>query len=144
MRPMTDQEKEMLQTMLDEVHQQFRDAVKEGRGFKDEQIAAISEGMIYTGEQAKENGLVDELGGIDEAIAKAGDMAGLGKNPVVDELGKVGLLDQLLQDMGGVQHGAGIADVLNPANSTGNLFYRIWSLVLLDPRVAGDDSGIRF
>ncbi|HDS29411.1 MAG TPA: signal peptide peptidase SppA [Firmicutes bacterium] len=143
-RPMTESEERLLQEMLDDVHRQFKDAVKSGRGFTDDEINAIAEGMIYTGEQAYNNGLVDELGGLENAIAEAGRLSGLGEKPVVDELGKVGLLDQLLKNLGGVQHNGGIADTINPFKSTDNLFYRLWSVVLLDPRLLGDNAGLNF
>jgi protease-4 len=150
-RPMTDEERALLQTMLDEVHGQFIDAVKEGRGFKDEQIDAIANGMIFSGEQAVDNGLVDKLGGLQDAINRASEIAGLGDHPVIDELGKVGLLDQLLEDLGAAQSqavppaAAGLSRALGGAFNAGqNPFYRLWSLVLLDPRFVGDESGIRF
>ena len=149
-RPMTDEERSMLQTMTDQVHDQFRDAVMEGRGFSEEQILEISEGMIYNGEQALDLKLIDRLGGLQDAIDRASEIAGLGDHPVIDELGKTGLLDQLLQDMGASQSqaplnsnrlGATLNDALNPA---GNPFYRLWSLILLDPRFLGENAGMQY
>ncbi len=148
-RPMTDEEREMLQEMLDQVHEQFKSAVADGRGFDKDKIAEVSEGMIYSGEQAYENGLVDELGGLQDAIDRAADLTGLGDNPVIDELGEVGLIDQLLEDLGAVKHSSGgiagqVAEVLNPLHAAENPLFRLWSFVLLDPRLAGDNAGIRF
>lgn len=145
MRPMTDEEREMLEEMLAQVHDQFKDAVATGRKFTDEEMDEIATGMIFTGQQAKEIGLVDELGGLQDAIAEAGRLAGLGDDPVVDELGKVGLLDQLLEDLGGVHSDRyRIAGMLNPLQATENPLFRLWSIALLDPRLSGENAGIRF
>ena len=136
----------MLQTMLDQVHTQFKDAVMQGRGFTEDEIDEIAEGMIYSGEQALELGLVDRLGGLQDAIDHASGLAGLGDDPVIDELGRVGLLDQLLEDMGAVQAPPqGLAGALDQVLDAGqNPFYRLWSLILLDPRLAGEGAGIQF
>lgn len=148
-RPMTEEEKQILQDILDQVHEQFKDAVASGRGMDKKKVDEIGNGLIFTGEQALDNGLVDELGGLEEAIARAGELSGLGRDPVVDELGKVGLLDQLLEDLGTVEMDraslAGkLGQALNPLNSTQNPFFRLWSLILLDPRFAGEEAGVRF
>lgn len=162
-RPMTDEERSMLQTMADQVHDQFRNAVMEGRGFTEEEIEEVSEGMVYNGEQALELKLIDKLGGLQDAIDRASEIAGLGDDPVIDELGKTGLLDQLLEDMGAAPGqsslyingtstrtlGPALNESLGPAlngalNPAGNPFYRLWSLILLDPRFMGDNAGMRY
>ena len=147
-RPMTDEERTMLQSMIDEVHQQFKDAVAEGRGFSEDEINSIATGMIYNGSDALDLGLVDKLGGLQDAIDRAAEIAKLGDHPVIDELGKTGLLDQLLEDMGAAQSQSGLtgqlAGALNPLEAGENPFYRLWSVILLDPRFVGDGTGIRF
>jgi protease-4 len=148
-RPMTDEERAMLQGMIDEVHQQFKDAVVEGRDtITEENIDEIANGMIYNGSDAIDNGLVDKLGGMQDALDYAADQAGLGDNYVVDELGKVGLFDQFLEDMGAVQAPRGVAGdlagALNPLRAGQNPFYRLWSIILLDPRFVGDNTGIQY
>jgi protease-4 len=148
-RPMTSEERQILQGILDQVHGQFKTAVASGRAFDDQKIDEVATGMIFTGEQALANGLVDQLGGLEDAVARAGELAGLGRDPVVDELGKTGLLDQLLGDLGTLQSGHGgvagkLGQALNPLNSTQNPFYRLWSLILLDPRLAGEEAGVRY
>jgi len=147
-RPMTDEEKKLLQGMLDQVHKQFKDAVMEGRGFTQEQIDEIATGMIFNGEEAVANGLVDKLGGLQDAIDRAAELTKLGPRPVIDELGKTGLLDQLMEDMstakgpsGGIDSAVG--ETLN-AISGGNPFYRLWSMALLDPRFVGKGAGIQY
>jgi protease-4 len=80
-REMTDEERALLEDVLDNVLDQFVTAIAEGRGMPEEEVRAIADGRIFSGEQAKEHGLVDELGGLHDAIQMAGDLTGLGPEP---------------------------------------------------------------
>ena len=82
-RSMTPEEKQILQTVLDDVHNQFINAVSEGRGMKFEDIRTIADGRIFTGRMAKEIGLVDELGNLQDAIMLAGKLTGIKGEPKV-------------------------------------------------------------
>jgi len=95
-RPMTDEEKALLQVMIDETHQVFIEYVAKGRKMEVEAVRKLANGDVWTGKQAKEIGMVDELGGLRDAILKAGQLAGISGEPVIEELGKTNLLDQLL------------------------------------------------
>lgn len=75
-RPMTDEEKQMLQGILNQVHEQFIARVAEGRGLPVEDVRKLATGMVYTGEQAVNNKLVDEVGGFDDAFRKLEDLTG--------------------------------------------------------------------
>jgi protease-4 len=77
-RPFTDEEKVLIADMIVEFYQDFIEKVAEGRGLSVEEVDRIGRGRIWTGRQAKENGLIDELGGLSEAIVLAKEMAGLG------------------------------------------------------------------
>lgn len=68
-RSMTNQERELLQRMLNDVHEQFISDVAKGRKLPVEKIRNIADGRLLTGRQAKALGLVDEIGSLDEAIA---------------------------------------------------------------------------
>lgn len=83
MRTMTAEERRLLQGMIDDSYDQFVGAVAAGRKMKLEDVRELADGRIYTGRQAKETGLVDELGDLQDAIDAAGEMAKLGKNPRV-------------------------------------------------------------
>jgi protease-4 len=61
-RDLTKEERTVLQTMIDEAYGDFVTAVSEGRGISESKVREIADGRIYTGRQAVENGLVDELG----------------------------------------------------------------------------------
>ena len=68
-RKMTDDEKELMQGVLDEIHEQFINEVAVNRNLTVEEVRKIADGMFLTGAQAQKAGLVDELGGIEEAKA---------------------------------------------------------------------------
>jgi protease-4 len=82
-RSLTPEEKQILQTVLDDVHNQFIAAVSEGRGIKIEDIKDIADGRIFTGKMAKDIGLVDELGNLQDAIMLAGKLTGIKGEPRV-------------------------------------------------------------
>jgi protease-4 len=82
-REMTPEEKELLQEVIDTVHQQFIKAVAEGRKLPMERVAAIADGRILSGEQALALGLVDEMGNLEDTIERAAQMAGIKGKPAV-------------------------------------------------------------
>ncbi|MBW2969990.1 signal peptide peptidase SppA [Candidatus Woesearchaeota archaeon] len=67
-REMTDEEEQLYQTMLDKLHKEFIKAVAENRNLPEETVNRLATGFVYLGAEAKELGLVDELGGKKEAI----------------------------------------------------------------------------
>src|SRR4030043_2421838 len=67
-REMTPDEKKIVQDVIDNVHQQFIEAVAKGRKLDREKVVQIADGRILTGEQAKQLGLVDEMGNLQDAI----------------------------------------------------------------------------
>lgn len=83
-RPITPEERAMLQKMADQVHTQFIDAVAAGRKLDPERAREVGNGRIFTGQEAQEVGLVDELGGLETAIKTAGTRAGIVGKPVVE------------------------------------------------------------
>lgn len=82
-RPLSPADRALLQAMIDDVHSQFITAVSEGRKMKAEQVAALADGRIFSGRQAREAGLVDELGNLQDAIEAAAELAGLPGEPKV-------------------------------------------------------------
>ena len=82
-RPMTPEERRILQALLDDVYDQFVTAVAEGRGLDPQVVRGFAEGRIYSGRQAQGLKMVDDLGGLEEAIAAAAKMAGLPAKPRV-------------------------------------------------------------
>lgn len=85
-RPMTEEERAIVQAMVDEVYEGFVGIVAEGRHMEPERVREIADGRIYTGRQAQELGLVDELGNMYDAIDGAAMMAGINGKPQIKEL----------------------------------------------------------
>ena len=82
LRELTPEEKAIMQEMTDQLYDQFVKVVAEGRGLNEEKVRELATGQLYTGVQAKELGLVDELGGLDKAIDVAASLAGIEKPKV--------------------------------------------------------------
>ncbi|MDR1646126.1 MAG: signal peptide peptidase SppA [Tannerellaceae bacterium] len=76
-RPLRSDEKALMQNYVEHMYDVFLTRCAEGRGKTKEEIDAIGQGRVWTGEQALERGLVDALGGLDEAVAAAAELAGL-------------------------------------------------------------------
>lgn len=76
-RPMTPEEKAILQGIVDEIYDEFVADVAAGRKMEPARLRSIADGRVYTGAQAKNLGLVDELGNYYDALAEAGRMAGI-------------------------------------------------------------------
>jgi protease-4 len=83
-RAITPDERAMLQKMADQVHTQFIDAVAQGRKLDPARVREIGNGRVYTGEEAQQIGLVDELGGIEAAVRIAGTRGGITGKPTVE------------------------------------------------------------
>jgi protease-4 len=82
-REMTSDERNLLQSMVADILSQFRHAVSEGRGLKMEHVVELSDGRIFSGKQARDLGLVDELGTMHDAIVEAGKEGGIKGKPSV-------------------------------------------------------------
>ena len=102
-REMSLEDKKILQEVIDNVHQQFIQAVAEGRKLDRAKVTQIADGRIFTGEQAKQFGLVDRIGNLQDTIDIAAGMAGMaGKPNVIYPQKKVSFWDLLLRDMASV------------------------------------------
>ncbi len=77
------EEKEILQGVLDNVHEQFILAVAEGRNMSAEDVRKIADGRVFTGEQALKAGLVDELGNLQDTFHTAAKLVGIKGEPVI-------------------------------------------------------------
>lgn len=82
-RQPTAEENAVLQALVEEAYQDFVDVIVEGRKLPRERVLEIADGRVYTGRQALDLNLVDALGGLDDAIASAQELAGLERALVV-------------------------------------------------------------
>jgi protease-4 len=100
-RPMTPEERQVLQALLDDVYGQFITAVAERRGLDRKTVLGFADGRIYSGQQARALKMVDELGGLDQAIEAAGKLAGIpGKPKVIYPRSRFSLRDLLSSQLG--------------------------------------------
>ncbi|MCA9041286.1 MAG: S49 family peptidase, partial [Planctomycetaceae bacterium] len=86
LQPMSDSERATMQKMLNDIYLQFTTKAATGRGMPHEELEKLARGRVYTGEQALEIKLVDELGALPEAIEKAKELAGLTNKDRVEQL----------------------------------------------------------
>lgn len=85
LRKMSAEERGLLQAVMDDVHKQFIEAVAEGRSMELRAAQVLADGRIFTGRQAKEAKLVDELGDLEDAIQLAAEVVGIEGEPKVVE-----------------------------------------------------------
>jgi protease-4 len=114
------------------VYDLFLSRVAEGRGTSVDAIQPFAEGRLFSGTQAREHGLIDAIGGLSAAVAKARELA---KLPADAELEPVGTPSGLLRALGGAVHGP-----LSAASSPDEAFTR--ALEALTPEVAHVVSGL--
>ena len=86
-RPMTEEEQQVLQRMVDQMYGQFLLSISQGRGLDMARVRQLADGRVYTGEQARQEGLVDELGNYYDALAALGALTGLGDQPAIKDAG---------------------------------------------------------
>lgn len=82
-RPLTAQEKKLLGDLTRNVYEQFVGAVAEGRHMNKSDVEDLADGRIYSGRQALDEGLVDEMGDLQDAIQVAGRLGGISGEPAV-------------------------------------------------------------
>lgn len=94
-RPMNEKEKQMIQAEIETIYSLFKKRVAEGRQKDTLYVDSIAQGRIWTGTRAREIGLIDRFGGIDDAIASAAGKAKLTDYQVKEYPEAENLLDQL-------------------------------------------------
>ena len=98
-RSLSEEDREILKRVIDDVYEQFVSAVASGRNLPLEKIKRLADGRIFSGKQAVELGLVDGLGNLQDAISEAAKMTGIeGEPKIVREKFKKGLLFRLLNN----------------------------------------------
>lgn len=105
-RAPTDEERAVLQSIVDEAYDGFVRVIVEGRGLPEERVRELADGRVYTGAQAEELGLVDELGNLDAAIAGAKELAALEAATVVRYTSSTSLRSLLLSRLAAPQQPA--------------------------------------
>lgn len=112
-RPVTPEEQAIFQSMVDDIYNQFVDVVARGRHKDVAEVKALADGRVYTGRQAKELGLVDQLGDFHDAVLLAGKMAGIPGEPAIVEIGAKSFWQGLFTGVkGNLLPGLGWTDLL--------------------------------
>jgi protease-4 len=121
-RPLTEAEKVYFQGLIDNMYNQFVTAVASGRGMDEAKVRKLADGRVYTGLEAKSNGLIDEIGTLQDAVSAAAKLAGITGEPrlVFPPRKKFSLIDLVLGDSRG-------AFSLNPDRSESHIrFAYLW------------------
>ena len=100
-RPLTELERAIIQNGVNEIYTDFITKVAEGRGMAVADVDSIGQGRVWSGEDALEIGLVDKLGGIDDAIEIAANMAEVENYRVVEYPKKQDPIEKMIQDLTG-------------------------------------------
>ena len=103
MRPLSTEQRDYFKKVLDDMHQQFVDIVADGRHMEHARAAALASGKIFTGREAVQLGLVDELGGQQTALAWLSEQCGVpAERKLVTRPKEGGWLPRSLKTMLGV------------------------------------------
>jgi protease-4 len=129
-RQLTKDERALLQGLVDDTYGQFLDDVAERRSGKisKEKLKEIADGRVFTGRQAKELGLVDELGNFYDAVDRAGALVGIAGEPKLKEYSTEGALDKLFSGLSSMAPIGGAADL-----TRGQLWQLLWKGVYNEP-----------
>jgi protease IV len=101
MRPLTDNEKKYFQGLIDDMYVQFVEAVSSGRKLDLQEVRSMADGRVFTGRDAKERKLIDEIGNFQDAIDLTAKLSGISGKPRLLRLSRprVTLLDVLTTDL---------------------------------------------
>ncbi|MGB0563494.1 MAG: signal peptide peptidase SppA [Spirulinaceae cyanobacterium] len=138
-RPKTEAELARYQVFVDDIYNKFLQKVAESRELSRQRVAEIAQGRVWSGTAAKEVGLVDEIGGLEAAIAYAAEAAELGDNWQVEEYQNEVTFEEILLRTFALEQDTPIAEQWNQLQAKIQLFntlndprdvYAIWPLDL--------------
>jgi protease-4 len=98
LRELTPEEQAIMQAAVDEYYDHFVDVVAQGRGLSTDEVRDMATGQLYSGTEAKDLGLIDELGDLDTAVNSAAALAGM-EAPKVEYYQQPGLISRLLSGL---------------------------------------------
>lgn len=120
-RPLTEEERAYYQAMVDQINESFIETVAQGRGMDVEAVRALATGLTFTGIDAVENGLADELGTLEDATDKAAELAGISSYDTVNLEPDYGDLSTLLGLLSSSQSSQDVSALLNEGEKHGTL-----------------------
>lgn len=96
-RPMVEEERQLLESVMNDTLSQFVEAVAEGRSLEVAEVEQLADGRVFTGRQAKSVLLIDEIGDLQDAIKLAGELSGIEGSPRVLETTKPFSITEFLE-----------------------------------------------
>jgi len=134
MRPMTEEERQILQSVIDTMYEKFIDVVMDGRfgKFTRAELKALADGRVYTAPQALENGLIDSIGYLDDAVEAAKKRAGIEQATVITYAPASSYKDNIYSRLGGLGPGSSQINLINIDGrglfpGPGTRFMYLWS-----------------
>lgn len=124
-RNLTGEEKQMLQNMINEEHNNFISLIAENRKIDGDYVRTLAEGQVFTGTQAKELKLIDETGGKDQALDIAAELGGIEGPYEIITMTQPQTIEEILSGLSskiGYSAGRGIGSIIRNDNLQ-NLFY---------------------
>ncbi len=99
LRPMRPDERVLLKDMMMDIYEQFVTAIAEGRDMDEADVRHLADGRIYTGAQALDAGLVDQLGNFYDAVDKAAELGGITGRPKLKKYGAGSPFERIFEGM---------------------------------------------
>jgi protease IV len=109
---MSDDERKILQGVIDDSYSQFLKAVAESRKLSLSALSTLADGRVFTGKQARDLGLIDQLGNYESAIHTLGELTELGPSPYIYDDRDIWNLNQFLEQLSGRFNGNGISSLM--------------------------------
>lgn len=122
-RPLTTYEESVMQQNIEEIYAGFIGKVAEGRHMTPAQVDSIGQGRVWSGTNAIGIGLVDELGGLQEAIAGAAELAGISEYTLVEYPKEKPFSEQLMELLGDIQAKSADAYIARQFGTAGTEIY---------------------
>lgn len=101
LRPMQPKEREAIQEMIENIYDDFTQKVADGRGMTQANVDSVGQGRVWSGITAKEKGLVDEIGGLDVAIAEAISLADVEDYKIIELPKQEDPIQKMMNDLAG-------------------------------------------
>ncbi|MDP4012041.1 MAG: signal peptide peptidase SppA [Candidatus Nanoarchaeia archaeon] len=111
-KELTEKENKLLMSKLNQIHNYFVESVAENRNMSSKEVSKLATGEFFLGQEAIKYGLIDELGGRDQALNKSKELAGIEKAEIVTHKETTSLLNYLFDSKTSYVVGQGIGSVI--------------------------------
>ncbi|MDY0315160.1 MAG: signal peptide peptidase SppA [Bacteroidales bacterium] len=136
-RKFTSDEANFIQTQVEDFYEVFIQRVSDGRGLTKAEVDSIGQGRVWSGLNAIEIGLVDEIGGLNDAVKKAVSLANLSDYRIVEYPEKEDFFDKLIKDMNKNMSAEVIKEVIGEN-------YKFWQLIKNVQKITGIQARMEY